>query len=242
MHPTQFWTIAEAGHEILNPISADKLELLAGYCDVQDGMRVLDVGCGKGWLSRSWARRWAIELTGLELNPSFHRHACDQAAREGLADRLDYVQGPALDFAPAPGCYDIALCIGATFALDGLTNAVDWLRRAARPEGVLAIGEVFAARPFPPEAARPEPLGLAQTVQVLEQKGLEVIAVIPATTEDWDRYYSQQWHAIQRWAADHPDDPLRQPVLDRIRAARSAYFAWERRCYGWGIFVLKSRL
>ena len=67
-------------------------------------------------------------------------------------------------------------------------------------------------------------------------------AIIPAATEDWDRYYSEQWQAVRGWAAAHPDHPLRQPALDRIRQARSTYFAWERRCYGWAIFVLRSRL
>ena len=71
MHFTKFFSVVERDPEILNPTSHDKLMLLADYCDIRDGARVLDVGSGKGYMLRQWARRFGIEGTGLEINPSF---------------------------------------------------------------------------------------------------------------------------------------------------------------------------
>ncbi len=45
--------------------------LLADYCGIRDGDHVLDVGSGKGYMLHQWARRFGIEGTGLEINPSF---------------------------------------------------------------------------------------------------------------------------------------------------------------------------
>ena len=67
----QYWAIADRDVEIQNPITDRKLRLLEDYCDVRDGLKVLDVGCGKAWLLRQWAERHAIEGTGNDINPRF---------------------------------------------------------------------------------------------------------------------------------------------------------------------------
>ena len=69
MHSFKFFSVVEGDLEILNPASHEKLMLLADYCGVRDGDRVLDVGSGKGYMLREWAKRWEIEGTGLEINP-----------------------------------------------------------------------------------------------------------------------------------------------------------------------------
>jgi cyclopropane fatty-acyl-phospholipid synthase-like methyltransferase len=83
MHFTKFFSVVERNLEILNPISPEKLMLLADYCGVRDGDRVLDVGSGKGYMLREWAKRWMIEGTGLEINPSFVAQARSRASAEG---------------------------------------------------------------------------------------------------------------------------------------------------------------
>ena len=71
MNQSDYWAIAEADIEIQNPVTDRKLRLLDDYCDVRDGLKVLDVGCGKAWVMRQWADRYDIDGTGLETNPAF---------------------------------------------------------------------------------------------------------------------------------------------------------------------------
>jgi len=67
MHFTKFFSIVEGELEILNPTSHEKLMLLADYCAISDGDRVLDVGSGKGYMLRQWAKHFGT---------NHHRQPC----------------------------------------------------------------------------------------------------------------------------------------------------------------------
>jgi cyclopropane fatty-acyl-phospholipid synthase-like methyltransferase len=240
MHFTEYWAIAESNIEIQNPTSAQKLDQLADFCDVRDGLRVLDVGCGKGWLLRRWASRWAIDGTGLELNPWFSAHAWAQAKASGVANCLRFIEGPARDFNPEQASYDIILCIGASFALGDFEQAIAWMRDALKPRGLIAIGDVFAAEtPFPEEGRDQQPPTLAARINFLREAGFELIALIAASRDDWDHYESQHWRAIHAWAAANAEHPDRSDLIERSKMSREQYFAWERSYFGWAIFVVR---
>ncbi len=112
VNPLDYWAIAEADIEIQNPVTDRKLRLLDDYCDIRDGLRVLDVGCGKAWLMRYWAERFDIEGVGLELNPAFAAFARSNTPKRGRIDIIEEAGG-----APRsePASFDVALCLGATF-------------------------------------------------------------------------------------------------------------------------------
>jgi SAM-dependent methyltransferase len=81
-----------ARHRIQNPVTDRKLRLLDDYCDIRDGLKVLDIGCGKAWVMRQWAERFAINGTGLEINPLFVRDAKAKAAARGVAGKLNFIE------------------------------------------------------------------------------------------------------------------------------------------------------
>ena len=122
MKQEDYWAIAEADIEIQNPVTDRKLRQLDDYCDARDGIKVLDIGCGKAWLMRQWAERYDIEGTGLETNPAFLDFARRQRPARG---RITYLDGPAERFVPEAASYDVALCLGATFALGGFVQSVE---------------------------------------------------------------------------------------------------------------------
>ena len=62
MHSTKFSSVVERDLEILNPTSYEKLMLLADYCSISKGDRVLDVGSGKGYMLRRWAECFGIQV------------------------------------------------------------------------------------------------------------------------------------------------------------------------------------
>lgn len=240
MHFTDYFAVVERDLEIQNPSSPQKMALLAEYCRVRDGVRVLDIGCGKGFLLRSWAQQWAVDGTGLEINPHFVAAAREQAAAAGVAERVRFVEGPALDFAPQPASYDIVLCVGASFALNGFEAALPWMRRTVKPNGVLALGEVFANEvPYPPDVIDEQVHDLSTTVNALEKHGLELTGLIVASPDDWDHYESMHWRAAHEWAAEHPDHPDRDELLQHTAQWRERYLGGGRRYLGWAIFVAK---
>lgn len=69
-------------------------ETLAGFSRRQQGLKVLDAGCGPGWFSQRW-RRAGNHVTALDLSTEM----IEQAQASGTADRYQHGDIEALPFA-----------------------------------------------------------------------------------------------------------------------------------------------
>ena len=68
--------------------------LLGASIPAQAGQQVLDVGCGVGTAGLCLASRVpGVQVTGIELQPDLHRLATQNAANNGLDDRVGFVCG-----------------------------------------------------------------------------------------------------------------------------------------------------
>lgn len=68
--------------------------LLAAACDAGDGERVIEAGCGVGAaLLAAATRRPSVRFVGLERDPAAAALARENAALNGLADRVEIVEG-----------------------------------------------------------------------------------------------------------------------------------------------------
>ena len=248
MHFTKFFSVVERDLEILNPTSHEKLMLLAEYCSVREGDRVLDVGSGKGYMLRRWAERFGIEGTGVEINPSFVAQARSRASEEGVGEALTFVEGDAKDFVADPEGYDVVACIGAPFAIGSFEEAVGWMLGVLKPSGVLAVGDVFLRAPLAEGAAGREGVDLEdfrtleESGAVLEGRGLAIDGLIAASEDDWDRYASASWRAARSWAAANPDDPDRAEILSLTDGYRKRHLRFTRPHLGWAMFVARRAI
>jgi SAM-dependent methyltransferase len=243
----EFFATIERYHTIQNPTSEEKLDLAASYCAFRDGTRVLDVGCGKGWLARRLAKRFDVKIVGLEINRVFATEARDLAAAEGLTERIEIVQGPALDFHPEPASFDVVMCIGASFALGGFEPALDWMKRCAKPGGIVAIGEVFAMQlPLPANIAsmpRYSECGgrsLWTTVEAMRSRGLILRGMVESSRDDWNRYHSLHWQAALDWALANPGQTDIKILTDPT--GQRCDLEFDGRYIGWAIFVARNGL
>lgn len=234
MDTLKYWAIAERDIEIQNPITDRKLRLLEDYCDLRDGLRVLDIGCGKGWLLRQWAERYAIDGQGLELNPHFLDTARSSTPARG---RLDFISGPAADFRPPPQGYDIVICLGAIFALGDLPAALDWMLAATKPGGSIVVGDLVLRQP--PAVPRGDiwPPTIADTIGIIERHGAEVSATISASEADFERYVSHHRHNTLTWGRMNTANPDHAEVLQRSKKEWQDYLHTIRPHCGWTIFV-----
>ncbi|WP_244629266.1 SAM-dependent methyltransferase [Clavibacter capsici] len=81
---------------------------------------MLDLGCGDGsWLLRALRREPSLRAVGVDHSDAGFDRVRAQAAREGLADRLELVRADARSWT-SPEEFDVVLCIGASHAFGGL--------------------------------------------------------------------------------------------------------------------------
>jgi SAM-dependent methyltransferase len=244
MDRKNYWATVERDHEIQNPSTAEKLGFLIEHLAIDDGCRILDVGCGKAWLLRAIAGAKAVKALGLEVNPAFAGQARQAIARADLKGSVDIREAPALSYEGADKAFDVSLCIGASFAIGSFEDAVDWLHCRTARGGRLAIGEPYARRrPFP--ASHRGEYGslersLAETAEVLAERDLELTGLIAASTDDWDRYESLHWRAAHAWAQSNPTHPDRDALIERSQHLRQNYLEFEREYLGWAIFICRT--
>ena len=73
----------------LDEAQAAKLETCCRKLRLQEGMRLLDIGCGWGALAIHAARHHGARVTGITLSEEQHALAVERVEQAGLADRID---------------------------------------------------------------------------------------------------------------------------------------------------------
>jgi len=237
--------VVEARHELQNPTSPAKIRLLGERLGLGPGSQVLDVASGVCGPALILAETFGCRLTCVERAPEFVAVARERIASAGLEDRIELVEADASTF--ELGSYDAALCIGATFVYGGL---VPTLERLTATASQVAVGEPYwRVWPLPAESERgDEPrrtaedqfLPLAATVERAESTGVRVVSLIASSEDDWDRYESLHWQALDDWLAQNPEHPQAAEFRARGAAHRDRYLRWERAALGWAIFVCRT--
>ena len=228
------WEVAERDHELQNPTSAEKILLLGSYLRLDGESRVLDVACGKGGPAVILAAAYGCRITGVEIRAEFAAAARERVAAAGLDRLVEIHTADAATFPLEPESLDAALCLGAAFVWGTIGDAATALHPAVRPGGFVAIGEPFW-RTWPlPDGVRPEGfVPLSDTAGRLGRAGFALTGIVAASEDDWDRYESLHWRALEEWLAEHPDAELRA----RHEQRRGDYLRSRRALLGWAIFV-----
>jgi len=129
----EFWVriIREHRDRYRTELTDQAVFAAAGSCQ---GLDVLDVGCGEGYMTREIARRGARQATGIDKSP-----ALIAAARSGSAGQQGIRFGEA-DAAALPfgeSSYDMAVANHVLNDLPDITGPVGELARVLRPGGRL---------------------------------------------------------------------------------------------------------
>ena len=240
----RFHELAEARHRILNPLSEAKLDLLGQICAPQAGARHLDLACGKGELLCRWAQRFGTVGVGVDISAVFLAAAAERAVELEVSDSVTFVHADAATYRAEPHACAVLSCLGATWIGGGLAGTLGLMAPALEPGGVLLVGEAFWEQPPPADvrealAAEGDFADLAGTLDRFEAAGCELVEMVLADGDDWDRYVAAQWWTLGDWLCAHPDDPDHDTFAAWLDAARRAYLAYERRYLGWGVFVLR---
>lgn len=244
----RIFTIRESSHRIHNPFTADELATLGRALRLEPGTRALDLASGSGELLCTWARDHGITGTGVDISTVFTDGARARAAELGVADRVEFVHGDASGHvADAP--VDLAACVGATWIGGGLDGTVELLARSLRPGGLMLIGEPFWRRE-PTDQETVEGCHASSPADFLALPGLlgrfgalgyDVVEMVLADQNSWDRYRAAQWLNLRSWLDRNPDDALATQVRSELTTDPVRYARYEREYLGWGVFALMKR-
>jgi SAM-dependent methyltransferase len=244
----RIFTIRSSHHRIHNPFSAEKLATLGQALHLTPGARILDLACGTGEMLCTWARDHGITGVGVDISTEFIAKAGLRASELGVADRVKFVHDNASGYV-LDEPVDLAACIGATWIGDGLVGTMELLNRSLRPGGVILIGEPYW-RLDPPDQttvegshakSKDDYKPLPELVEQFGDLGYDLVEMILADQDSWDRYRAAQWLTIRRWLEDNPDDELAPTVRSVLTHQPAEYVRYQREYLGWGVFALIAR-
>jgi SAM-dependent methyltransferase len=233
-----WYAVAERDHYIQNPTSPEKIRLLGERLRLTPESDVLDVACGKGGPAVLLARDFGCRIKGVERAAEFAAAARGRVAAAGLQQQVEIVEHDAAELEVEPARYDVAMCLGASFVWDGLAGTLAALTPTVRRGGQVVVGEPYWRRwPLPEGIDDQGYVSLADTAERFAAAGLSLHTLIDASQDDWDRYETLHWRALEDWLAANPDDPEAAEFRRRHEAYRDEYLSWQRELLGWAIFV-----
>lgn len=235
-----YYAVAERDHDIQNPTSRDKIVLLGNYLGLGPGTRVLDLACGKAGPAGLLASTFGCQIVGIERSHEFVEAAREHVSEIGVDHLVEIVEADAHAFPLEPDSWDAILVLGASFVWVDLAGTLEALTPGVRRGGHVVVGEPYWREwPLPRGIDDQGFVSLHETAERVREAGLSLTGLVASSEDDWDRYESLHWRAVEEWLAAHPDDPDAHEIRDRHEQARERYLAYERELLGWGIFVAK---
>jgi SAM-dependent methyltransferase len=244
----RIFNITESAHRIHNPFTPEKLATLGEALRLQPGTLVLDLGSGSGEMLCTWARDFGIVGIGIDMSQLFSEQAKRRAEELNVADRVEFIHGDAAGYV-ADEKVGVAACLGATWIGGGVVGTIKLLARSLRTGGIILIGEPYWLKLPPTEdvakgcqaSSIADFLVLPELLASFADLEYDIVEMVLADQNGWDRYEAAKWLTMRRWLEANPDDDFAKEVRAQLTSEPGRYAAYTREYLGWGVFALMAR-
>lgn len=171
-----------------------------------------------------------------------------RAEELAVADRVAFHHGDAAGYV-ADEKVGVAACLGATWIGGGVAGTLELLAKSLDPGGILLVGEPYWRQLPPTEVIargclagkRSDFLILPGLLAAFGARGYDVVEMVLADQDSWDRYEAAKWLTMRRWLDANPDDDFAPEVRAQLDAEPARYATYTREYLGWGVFALMAR-
>jgi SAM-dependent methyltransferase len=244
----RIFNITESDHRIHDPFTPENLATLGAALRLKTGTPVLDLGSGSGEMLCTWARNYGIIGTGIDMSQLFSEQAKRRAEELSVADRVEFIHGDAAGYV-ADETVGVAACLGATWIGGGVVGTIKLLAKSLRSGGIILIGEPYWLKLPPTEdvakgchaGSIADFLTLPNLLASFGDLGYDVVEMVLADQNGWDRYEAAKWLTMRRWLEANPDDDFAGEVRSQLTSEPKRYAMYTREYLGWGVFALMAR-
>ena len=226
--------------------TATRLSITLSGLETARGLTIADIGCGSGASTLVLAQHLDAHITAVDLVPDFLARLEADAARAGVAERIETLAA-SMDALPfAATALDAIWSEGAIYNM-GFANGVAAWRNYLKPGGILALSELtWLTRDRPAELAAhwlrvySEVATAAAKLAILEQHGFSPLGyfVLPETC--WlDNYYRPLERQFAGFLAVHGNSDAARAVVDAERREIELYERYKD-YVGYGYYVAKK--
>jgi SAM-dependent methyltransferase len=209
---------------------------------------VLDLGSGSGEMLCTWARDHGVIGTGIDMSQLFTEQAKRRAVELGVTDQVKFIHGDAAGHV-SDEKVDVGACVGATWIGGGVAGTIKLLEQSLRPGGLILVGEPYWRQLPPTEEVAKGCLAhsisdfhtLPEFLAFFGRLGYDVVEMVLADQDGWDRYEAAKWLSMRRWLEANPGDEFAKEVRAQLTSEPVRYAAYTREYLGWGVFALMSR-
>jgi len=182
------------------------------------------------------------------MSQLFTEQAKLRAEELGVAHQVKFIHGDAAGYVSEEKV-NVAACLGATWIGGGVVGTIELLAKSLGPGGIILIGEPYW-RQFPPseDVARGCLAGsisdfhlLPELLASLGHLGYDVVEMVLADQDSWDRYEAAKWLTMRRWLEANSDDEFAKDIRAKLNSEPERYATYTREYLGWGVFALMPR-
>ncbi len=82
---------------------------------------------------------------------------------------------------------------------------------------------------------------LPELIASFGRLGYDVVEMVLANQDGWDRYEAAKWITMRRWLEANPDDDFAKELRAQLTTEPVRHATYTREYLGWGVFALMKR-